>query len=126
MTEPGLSAKQVVERWVARDQTAERYPHLKVALDVLLRQFEHQEMLIGTYVQANEQYLIRIRQLERAALMIFDGPVDEMSPEKFQLYRVFDFGRGPRVFVLPGALRRACQLEPTQYLAATRTDEKVS
>ena len=90
MTEPGLSAKQVVERWVAREQTAERYPHLKVALDVLLRQFEHQEMLIGTYVQANEQYLIRIRQLERAAQVIFDGPVDEMSPERFEMYRQFN------------------------------------
>jgi len=84
-----LSAKEVVKRWALRDETAERYPHLRVALEVLVKQFEHQEMLIGTYVQANEQYLIRIRQLERAALMIFDGPVDEMSPEKFQLYQQF-------------------------------------
>jgi hypothetical protein len=45
-------------------------------------------------------------------------------PEKFQLYRVFDFGRGPRVFVLEGALSHSCQMEPTQYRAAARLNEE--
>jgi hypothetical protein len=42
----------------------------------------------------------------------------EDVPEKFRLYRVFDFGRSPRVYVLNGSLRQACCLEPTVYLAA--------
>jgi hypothetical protein len=37
--------------------------------------------------------------------------------EQFHLYRVFDFSRMPRVYILTGSLRESCQLEPTQYLA---------
>ncbi|MHC2068120.1 protein NO VEIN domain-containing protein [Bremerella sp. T1] len=38
--------------------------------------------------------------------------------KQFHLYRVFDFGRTPRLFVLQGSLRIACQLEAVQYMAA--------
>ena len=37
--------------------------------------------------------------------------------EQFHLYRVFDFARAPRAYVLTGPLRGRCLLEPTQYLA---------
>lgn len=37
--------------------------------------------------------------------------------ERFQLYRVFDFSRRPRVYVLPGSLLVTCHLEPTLYRA---------
>lgn len=36
---------------------------------------------------------------------------------RFHLYRVFDFSRSPRVYVLSGSLRENCQLEPTQFRA---------
>lgn len=42
----------------------------------------------------------------------------EDVPEKFQLYRVFDFSREPRVYVLPGALTARCRLEAVQFRAA--------
>jgi hypothetical protein len=38
--------------------------------------------------------------------------------ERFHLYRVFDFSREPRVYVLNGALSKTCQLEPVQYRAS--------
>jgi hypothetical protein len=38
--------------------------------------------------------------------------------DRFQLYRVFDFSRRPRLYVLPGALSKSCQLEPMQYRAS--------
>jgi hypothetical protein len=38
--------------------------------------------------------------------------------EHFQLFRVFDFSRGPRVYILTGSLRANCCLEPTLYRAA--------
>lgn len=41
----------------------------------------------------------------------------EAVPEKFRLYRVFDFSQKARVYVLPGALSQACTLEPVQYRA---------
>jgi hypothetical protein len=36
---------------------------------------------------------------------------------RFYLFRVFDFARGPRVYILPGSLRANCHLEPTVYRA---------
>jgi hypothetical protein len=37
--------------------------------------------------------------------------------EQFQLFRVFDFARRPRVYILTGSLRANCQLEPTMFRA---------
>ncbi|WP_298576579.1 DUF3883 domain-containing protein [uncultured Luteimonas sp.] len=37
--------------------------------------------------------------------------------ERYQLYRVFDFRRRPRVFNLPGAIEGHCQLDATTFLA---------
>jgi hypothetical protein len=42
----------------------------------------------------------------------------EDMARQYQLYRVFDFGRSPRVHVLSGSLRERCRLEPVQFLAA--------
>jgi len=41
----------------------------------------------------------------------------EDMTDKFHLFRVFDFGRMPRAYILTGSLREKCQLEPTQYRA---------
>ncbi len=38
-------------------------------------------------------------------------------PEQYHLYRVFDFGRDPRLFILHGALNELCQLDPVLYRA---------
>jgi hypothetical protein len=42
----------------------------------------------------------------------------EDVPGKYRLYRVFDFRRAPRVYVLSGSLRDRCQLTPVQFVAA--------
>ena len=52
----------------------------------------------------------------------FYGTVNEVHcsedvAEKYQLFRVFDFGRTPRVYILPGALRVNCRLEPLRFRA---------
>jgi hypothetical protein len=39
-------------------------------------------------------------------------------PERFRLYRVFDFAKKPRVYVLTRALSRECHLEPVAYRVA--------
>jgi hypothetical protein len=41
----------------------------------------------------------------------------EDMADKFHLFRVFDFGRTPRVYILTGSLKENCRLEPTQYRA---------
>jgi hypothetical protein len=41
----------------------------------------------------------------------------EDTATRYHLYRVFDFSRDPRVYVLSGSLRDTCRLEPVQFLA---------
>ncbi len=41
----------------------------------------------------------------------------EDIPQQYQLFRVFDFGRSPRLYILHGSLRELCQLEPVLYRA---------
>jgi hypothetical protein len=42
----------------------------------------------------------------------------EDVPDKFRLFRLFDFGRSPRAYILHGSLRQTCRLGPASYLAA--------
>ena len=42
----------------------------------------------------------------------------EDVPDRFRLYRVFDYSRSPRIYVLEGSMREACDLQATEYLAA--------
>jgi hypothetical protein len=41
----------------------------------------------------------------------------EALADTFHLFRVFDFARLPRVYILPGSLRVNCRLEPVLYRA---------
>ena len=41
----------------------------------------------------------------------------EDMTEKFHLFRVFDFARTPRVYILTGSLRTNCRLEPSVFRA---------
>ncbi len=41
----------------------------------------------------------------------------EDMADQFHLFRVFDFGRTPRVYILTGSLKTNCRLEPTQFRA---------
>jgi len=41
----------------------------------------------------------------------------EDTAERFHLFRVFDFSRTPRVYILTGSLRTNCQLDPVQFRA---------
>lgn len=43
--------------------------------------------------------------------------VSETRDGEFQLYRLFNFTRQPRLYVLPGSLRATCRLEAIQYSA---------
>jgi hypothetical protein len=43
--------------------------------------------------------------------------VSEDLADSYRLYRVFDFARAARVFVVPGSVRRGFVIEPTEYEA---------
>ncbi len=42
----------------------------------------------------------------------------EDIPEQYHVYRVFNFARSPRLYVLHGSLREVCRLEPVLFRAA--------
>ena len=44
----------------------------------------------------------------------------EDVPDRFRLYRVFDYARSPRLYVLQGSMSEACHLEPVNYRATPR------
>lgn len=44
-----------------------------------------------------------------------DGPPQPLVIA--HLFRVFDFGREPRLYILHGSLRELCQLDPVLYRA---------
>ena len=44
---------------------------------------------------------------------------------RLRLYRVFDFGRSPRLYVLRGPLRETCRLEPALYRATAGGEERI-
>lgn len=37
--------------------------------------------------------------------------------DDYQLYRLYKFSEQPKLFVLPGSLRRSCHLDPVTYSA---------
>lgn len=43
--------------------------------------------------------------------------VSETRENEYQLYRLFNFAREPKLFILSGSLRNTCSLEPMQYSA---------
>jgi hypothetical protein len=42
---------------------------------------------------------------------------DDLS-QQYQLYRVFDLSRSPRLYILHGSLRQTCELDPVVYRAS--------
>jgi hypothetical protein len=46
--------------------------------------------------------------------------VSDTRESEYQLYRLFNFAREPKLFVLPGSLRKSCSLDPTQFTALPR------
>jgi hypothetical protein len=46
--------------------------------------------------------------------------VSESRNEHYQLYRLFNFARQPKMFMLGGSLRETCRLEPIQFSAVPK------
>ena len=46
--------------------------------------------------------------------------VSAAEAERYQLYRVFSFGRQTRLFSLPGTMHQTCQLTPANFLGRPR------
>ena len=47
----------------------------------------------------------------------------QKNSERYRLYRLYEFGAAPRLYILAGALDQACALTPTQYRAVAKRRE---
>jgi hypothetical protein len=69
--------------------------------------------------------LIEVKTTRFGALRPFfasknEVEISEAREYEYQLYRLFNFARQPKLFVLPGSLRNTCSLDPMQYSALPR------
>jgi hypothetical protein len=67
--------------------------------------------------------LIEVKTTGLGKFFPFYVTINEVScsedmTEKFHLFRVFDFARTPRVYILTGSLRQNCRLDPVLFRAA--------
>lgn len=46
--------------------------------------------------------------------------VSDVRENEYQLYRLFKFTEQPKLFILPGSLRKTCSLDPVQFEAVPR------
>jgi Domain of unknown function (DUF3883) len=69
--------------------------------------------------------LIEVKTTRFGALTPFfasknEVEVSETNENAYQLYRLFNFARNPKLFVLGGSIRNTCSLDPVQYSALPR------
>jgi hypothetical protein len=77
---------------------------------------------ILSFETTGQEHLIEVKTTNFGALTPFfvsrnEVGVSEMTEVNYSLYRLFNFRRQPRLYVLDGPLRRSCELEPFQYSA---------
>lgn len=91
-------------RWVARDEGD--------GLGYDIRSFE----------ASGEDRLIEVKTTGQGKYFPFavtsnEVVVSQREAPRYHLYRLFDFGPSPGLYVLPGALDQSCTLSPTQFRA---------
>jgi hypothetical protein len=86
---------------------------------------DHLGFDIKSFETDGRDRLIEVKTTRFGALTPFfasknEVEISETLETKYQLYRVFNFTRQPKLFVLPGSLRKSCSLDPTQFAALPR------
>ena len=92
-------------RWVARDEGD------GLGYDISSFEGNGRPRLIEVKTTASGKYF-------PFALTRNELAVSKTESETYHLYRLYDFGKDPRMFVLKGALDESCALTPTQFQAA--------
>jgi hypothetical protein len=77
---------------------------------------------IHSFEEDGTPRLIEVKTTRLAAMTPFFATRNEVrisddNAEEYHLYRVYQFTREPRLFVLSGSLRDTCELDPANYIA---------
>jgi hypothetical protein len=78
---------------------------------------------IRSFDRAGEQRLIEVKTTcagiyAQFALTRRELWCSQQQPQRYHLYRLFQFGQAPKLYVLQGALDQTCRLTPTQFNAS--------
>ena len=88
-------------------------------------QGDHLDFDILSFETDEREKLIEVKTTRFGSLTPFfasknEVEVSETRESEFQLYRLFNFARQPKLFVLAGSLRNTCSLDPIQFSALPR------
>lgn len=83
---------------------------------------DHLGFDIRSFETDGRDRLIEVKTTRFGALTPFFASKNEVEVSiaregEYQLYRLYKFARQPRLFVLPGSLRKSCSLDPIQFSA---------
>jgi hypothetical protein len=86
---------------------------------------DHEGYDILSFEESGQERLIEVKTTKYGSEIPFyvsrnEVAVSKREAEKYQVYRLFEFGRGPRLYTLPGAIDGSCLLSPTTYLAVPK------
>lgn len=77
---------------------------------------------ILSFEETGKERLIEVKTTRFGPMTPFFASRNEVNVSarlnNYQLYRVFKFGKDPKLFILSGALEQSCKLEPVQYRAS--------
>ena len=122
----GLAGEQLVMKYeqerlsrAGQDTLAHKIIHIS-AVESDSRGFD-----ILSYETDGRERLIEVKTTRFGALTPFfasrnEVEVSDSRNEDYQLYRVFKFSEHPKLFSLPGSLKRTCQLDPLSFAVRIR------
>jgi hypothetical protein len=102
-----------------RKDLAERIEH------VAITRGDHVGYDIKSFEQDGGPRLIEVKTTRLAAMTPFfatrnEVEVSDGTKEEYHVYRLYQFTRQPRLFILSGSLRDTCALDPVSYIARMR------
>jgi hypothetical protein len=106
--------------WKAgKKDLANRVEHIAVS------QGDYLNFDILSFETDDRERLIEVKTTRFGALTPFfasknELEVSETREGQYQLYRLFNFARQPKLFVLPGSMRDTCSIDPVLYAALPR------
>ena len=119
----GLAGEELVVRYeqerlsrAGQDGLASKIIHIS-ATESDSRGFD-----ILSYETDSRERLIEVKTTRFGALTPFfasrnEVDVSDRRNKDYQLYRVFKFSEQPKLFLLPGSLKRTCELNPLSFVA---------
>jgi hypothetical protein len=119
----GLAGEQLVVRYeqerlsrAGQDRLADKIIHISAI------ESDNSGFDVLSYEANGCERLIEVKTTRFGALTPFFASRNEVEVSdhrnaNYQLYRVFKFSEQPKLFVLPGSLKRTCQLDPVSFSA---------